>query len=565
MLADDQIDKNKVDTGISAEHTDALDAQMVGGMRLLLAVSAFLAVFIDPSGLTSVAGDLGWLVFCGYVSHSLVVYVSSRLNQEFAQSRLIHWLDVVWFALIVLCTDGVQSFFFLFFLFAVLTSSFQWGFEEGARVTVASAVLFAASGLGSVAEPDLARLLLRTTFLLTLGYMSAHWGGSKLDLRRRLALLRDVSRLSNPRFGMDHTVTRVLEKTQSFFGASSCILVLHDKDSGTFTLRAVGRGTAMRTRGAEKISEEIAFSLMDSCRNQIVAYRRRGWPAFSSFAKSALYDSAQKQWFKDLGQASERLGEILEAQSFVSSPISLRRRQGRIYVLSSHTNLSKADALFLNHIAAQVFPVIDNIELLDRMVSTAASQERRKIALDIHDTAIQPYIGLKLGLSALRHRAAADNPLVEDLDRLVGMATKVIDDLRRYAGSVRADTGDRGKMLHTILRQRAAQVRDFYGIDVAVEIAGDVNVNDRLTAEVLQIVQEGLNNVCKHTSAQRASVDITFANGILIVEISNDRNGVPLPRFTPRSISERAEALEGRARVQEARNGGTAVRVEIPI
>ena len=39
--------------------------------------------------------------------------------------------------------------------------AFRWGFDEGARVTLASVALFAACGLGSTTEQDLPRLLLR--------------------------------------------------------------------------------------------------------------------------------------------------------------------------------------------------------------------------------------------------------------------------------------------------------------------------------------------------------------------------------------------------------------------
>ena len=100
--------KNEVDSSIAAEATDA---QMVGRMRLVLAISAFLAIFIDRSALGGAAGYI-WLVFSGYIGHSFVVYVYSQLNQPFAQSRLIHWLDVVWYALMVLFTDATPSFFF---------------------------------------------------------------------------------------------------------------------------------------------------------------------------------------------------------------------------------------------------------------------------------------------------------------------------------------------------------------------------------------------------------------------------------------------------------------------
>ncbi|RST52302.1 histidine kinase [Variovorax sp. MHTC-1] len=552
--------KNELDTSLAA---DAADARMVARMRLVLSVSALLAIFVDPSGLRGIGG-FTWLLFSGYILHSFAVYLYAQLDAPFSQSKLVHWLDVFWYALIVLFTDGIHSFFFLFFFFAILTSSFRWGFDEGARVTLASVALFAACGLGSTTEEDLPRLLLRATFLLALGYMSIHWGGSKVELKRRLALLRDVSRVSNPRFGVDHTVTSVLEKTQMFFHGSCCLLIVRDKESGAYFLRTAREGDAKRSINAERIGADAAAPLVALPQDRIVAYNGPLWPAWP-FTGAAAYDSARGRWSKHEEAACRSLAELLDARSFISAPVSLRKSEGRIFLFSREAAFRKTDALFLSHIAAQAFPVIENIELLDRMASDAASQERQKIALDLHDTAIQPYIGLKMGLSALRNKAAADNPLIEDLDKLADMAAKVIGDLRRYAGTVKNGLDKTEEVLLMVLRQQAAQARDFYGIDIAVCVQGELSVSDRLTAEILQIVREGLSNICKHTFAHHGAVRLECVDGLLRIQIENECDGSQPVAFQPRSITERATALGGNAQVKQTTNGGTSVHVEIPI
>jgi len=553
--------KNEIASSLA---TDAADAQMVSRMRLVLAVSGLLAIFIDPSGLSGVDRST-WLVFSGYVFHCTVLYIFALLNKPFSQSKLIHWMDVCWYALIVLFTGGVSSFFFLFFFFAILTASFRWGFEEGARITIASAVLLAACGLALEAQQDLPRLLLRTTFLLTFGYMSARWGESKLELKRRIALLRDVSRLSNPRFGVDHTITSVLKKTLAFFRGNSCILVTLDKDSATYSLRTIKEGDAEQSINAVEVRAEAASRLMVFSQDQIVVYTRPIGPAMFILGGSLVYENASGKWAKREEQASQNMAELLETDSFISVPLSLRKGDGRIYVISRRNRFNKADALFLSHVAEQAFPVLENIELLDRMASEAVSQERKKIALDIHDTAIQPYIGLKMGLSALRHKAAPDNPLIEDLDKLISMAAQVIGDLRRYAGTFKTASGKTESIFMVILRQQAAQVREFYGIDIAVSMEGELNVSDRLTAEVLQVVREGLSNICKHTDAQRGLVKLQCADGWLKIQIENEGIGTQSVDFMPRSITERASALGGTTQVKQGPGGGTAVLIEIPV
>ena len=557
---------NKKIEAESSLFVNAADTQMVSWMRMVLALSILLAVFIDPSGLSAIKW-FTWLVFFGYFIHSIIVYICSQFNSPFSQGVAVHRLDVLWFALIVIFTGGVDSFFFLLFFFAILTSSFKWGFEEGALVTIASAFLFAASGFLMLDEKnDLSRLLLRTTFLLVIGYMSVHWGESKVRLMRQLALLRDVSHLSNPRFGVDHTIGNVLEKTRFFYKASSCVLIIRNNESGVYSVRTIKEGNTSYSMQSTVVDAEAALPLMGISRHHLMVYTRAIWPAMSSLVQeSMVYDNRERQWQKEQGQGGKRLAELLEARSLISAPISLIRQEGRIYVISGKKSFGKSDVEFLSHIAAQVFPVIENIELLDKMASQAALQERYKISLDIHDATIQPYIGLKLGLSGLLKKATADNPIVSDIEKLMRMADKVIDDLRRYAVTFRADAVQSEPILLVALNQQAAQFREFYGIDITITMAREMMVSDRLSTEILQLVREGLSNICKHTVSQKGFVNLCWLNNLLVVQIENEHLGMQPIIFLPRSLSERTARLGGKVHVNRGPTGNTVVNVEIPV
>lgn len=544
--------------------SDDADTVMVGRIRLVLAVSVLLTTVVDASELRAVSG-FAWLAFSGYVVHSLVFYILAQLDNPLAKSSLAPRLDVGWYALIVIFTGGTDSVFFLLFFFAILTASFRNGFEEGGRITIASAALFAASALLVEQDRDLPRLLLRTTFLLALGYMSAHWGESKVRAKQRLALLRDVSRLSNPRFGVDQTITSVLQKIRSHFDSSSCILVMRDDESGIYSVRTVKEGAARQPLTAERIDAEAGSLLMPFVPDRVILYRRRSSSLPGIKGVSLAYDSEHGKWIRCESGASENLAELLEAQSFISAPLSLRTGDGHIYVIAGQRAFGKTDAVFLSHIAAHAFPVIDSIELLDRIASDAASQERKKIAWNLHDTALQPYIGLKMALSAVRNKAAVDNPLIEDLDRLTAMATQVIGDLRRYAGAFRNESGQTEPVLIAVLRGQAAKMKEFYGIDIALDIEGTPEVSDRLAAEVLHLVSEGLSNVRKHTGARHGKISLRCDRGQLNIRIENEGSGTPASEFTPRSITERASSLGGEAWVEQRADGSTTVQIKIPI
>jgi signal transduction histidine kinase len=267
---------------------------------------------------------------------------------------------------------------------------------------------------------------------------------------------------------------------------------------------------------------------------------------------------------QDEGRLAQ-LAELLGAASFISAPLAFGRGKGRLYVSAGTRHLGRADALLLARIAARELSAIDRIELLDRIASDAAALERKKIALDLHDTAIQSYIGLQLGLAALCKKAAPSNPLSDDLDKLVAMASGVIVQLRDYAQDACGASAAGEPIFLAALRRQADQALAAHGVEIRIDVDETIGFGDRLTAEVLQIVREGISNICRHTAAKRAAVSLRCADGLLRIEINNEHGCNPPPPFRPRSISARASALGGAAFVRQGRFNDTIVCVEIPL
>ncbi len=556
MVPDDGLEPDMTHAHLNA---DRADARLVARMRLVLALAVLLAIWIEPRGLPGLDPER-WPLFVAYGVYSLGLDMAAQWDLAWSRSPWPHRLDLPWYAAMVALTGGVSSLAFLFFLLPMLTASFRWGREEGGRVTLVSGLAFMLASMLAPSWPDTARLLLRSSFLWGLGYLCVHWGEVQVQLKRRLALLREVSQLSNPRFGVDRTLHHVLERTSAFWGASQCVLVLREAEADAAWMRSLSEPQA------QALDKTLAEPLLAFEARSTLVHRGAAPPWRRSARTQALAGSAGWQPLDATGQAlAGQVAQWLDVAHFISVPVALRQGRGRLYIGRQDRPLGQGDALFLGQLVAQAFPVIDHIELLDRMASDAAARERQKFALDLHDTAIQPYIGLRLALSALRHKVLPGNPLAPDLDKLEAMATRVTEDLRRYARQVRQHAQGESALLAE-LRRQAAQVRDFYGVDIAVKVDGELAVNDRLSAEVLQVVREGLANICKHTLAQRGEVRLQCRGGWLGIHIANEAgpDGLAL-RFTPRSISERAAALGGRAHVQHEAGGRTAVHIHIPV
>jgi len=198
--------------------------------------------------------------------------------------------------------------------------------------------------------------------------------------------------------------------------------------------------------------------------------------------------------------------------------------------------------------------------------TVAVVHERRRISRDLHDGTIQPYIGLKLGLEALRRRVNGADGLAREVDELIHMAGEAIAELRRYVDKLKQQAHRRA--LQSVVegvRCEALKFSEFYGLRVAVSAECDVIVSGPLFEEVMHVVREGLANIRRHTDARRAGVGLRVARGALVLEIDNERGAAPAPTFHPRSIDERARELGGRVHVAALPCGLTRVSVRFPL
>ncbi len=494
-----------------------------------------------------------------YVGGALGLYLAAEVDAHLPFQRALHWCDLLWCFLFLNVGSFDPGLFFLFFFFVILSAGLRLGFDEGAKATLLAAVGYVISTLNDFTVNDLSLVFVQTIFICSLGYLIAQLGEQRLQMRRRIALLRTLAQSSNPRLGVEHTITSMMERTRAFFDADRCMLVLGSDEKG-WSLRTVQAGGPLSVP-AERIGPAAAAPFLAVPKDCTVLYRRKRLAT-----PLASYPNERRHWQALAATPCARVADLLEADSFISAPVLMAEQSGRVYVSRANHAYARGDALFLAQAVAQALPVAENVALLDRIASDAASDERQRLALNVHDTAVQPYIGLALGLAALRCKAAPDNPLGPELESLALMVQSVIAELRDFAGSVaKSDPSQPPESLcGGALARLAAQMRERYGMTVRLDIQNGMELGDRLAAEVVQIVREGLNNIGKHTGASEGVVKVRLAERMLNIEIDNaNANGAPMP-FVPHSIRQRVAVLGGQVHVRRA-SSATVVCVEIPI
>jgi signal transduction histidine kinase len=534
---------------------DTVDARMVALMRCVLTLSGLLIIWVDPTEPTrNVELTYGSLIV--YCLWSIGLFASAGRGAD-AVHRYAPWIDVVYAAYLVALSQGTSSVFFFIFLFAILVASFTRGYREGMWVTSVSTLLFVVVGFFfAPPEPEfeLNRYLIRTIYLFALGWMIAYWGGREIALRRRLTILQEIGSQWNPRLGVDRTIALNLERLLDFFSVAECILVLRRPTNPPtfYTYTATNRKTP-RSSAPTEISEGAADVLLALPDAIATTYQARTH-VNGTGAQGALAEGFAK------------LGNLFDAERFSTAPYRQRDgTAGRVFLIPEAESTANIDIDFLNQLISAISQAIENTQLTDELVLKAAEHERFRISLDIHDTTVQPYIGLKLGLDALHREAGEDNPLTRRIGELLEMASMTIRDLRGYATALREKAPMSGNALMAAVREQADRFNRFYGVEVDVQSDHEMRVGAQVAAEAFRIISEGLSNVLRHTAARKAFVRIHARDGWLQLAIGNEAQSGGAPRsFTPRSINERALSLGGTSFVENSEDGHTIVHVSIP-
>lgn len=545
-----------------------LNKRLIATIRLILS-SAVLCI-ISSSELD----DLGLfdLLVVLYIIYSAVLYLLA--DRPIHTAFFKRWLlaDVIWAAALTMSSDDASTAFL--FLFPTLIAAFEWSFTAALRLTLLIAQFLLVIGFVKAhfdPSMQLSEVLLPPIYLIAFGYLALQWGDRERAAKRRLLLLKEITRLSNPRFGIDRTIGTMMERLRVFYDAEACLMIVTNISRGEHLLRRADRRDPEHANTPEKIRVETAQLLLAPPPDQSMIYlgpQQGSMLVFPPHPTYFLFHDRDSRRVVTPAPPDEALITLLEAESFISVPVQdSDDTTGRLYLTAARRRaFSEADVTFLLQVMEQVIPLIENIRLVDQLASNAANAERRRLARDIHDSVIQPYIGFKLGLAAVSEKInAGHNDIANDIERLKLITDQGIDNLRHYVHQL-PQTPERQSVLLDSVRRFATTFSETTHIAVQIDVESDLAINDRLAAEIFQMIVEGLTNIKRHTQALHANIKLACQNNVLVLCIINDHaTSNAFVRFLPRSITERAAALGGQVRVEHIFDDNTQVAIEIPL
>jgi nitrate/nitrite-specific signal transduction histidine kinase len=237
--------------------------------------------------------------------------------------------------------------------------------------------------------------------------------------------------------------------------------------------------------------------------------------------------------------------------------------------------LSETDLIWLECMADQVVIAIQHGLMMSQLQSLSITEERARIAREMHDGLAQVlgYLNLQVQTLEALHKQGKNETLELELGKMREAIKVAHADVRENILSLRTTLSSE-KGLASAISEYMDEFSIQTGIETELDLAQDSELNLSSVAEVqlVCILQEALTNVRKHANSSQVKVMIRQINqkGQELIQMQVSDNGIGFKlrdskhRFGLKTMKERAISARGTLEVRSVLGKGTTVDCSFP-
>jgi signal transduction histidine kinase len=202
--------------------------------------------------------------------------------------------------------------------------------------------------------------------------------------------------------------------------------------------------------------------------------------------------------------------------------------------------------------------------LTDQLI-TAEQEERRRLANELHDGAVQSLSGIALLLDAGLNSIGGgrDAEARDIIGRALERHRATIGQLRDLSFNLEPVVlRDQG--FAPAVRALTDQIAIEHGVEVTIDADAGERLAEKTQVALYQIIREALNQAVRRGPPSRVTVTVSeTGDGVFETCIEDDAPG-ERRRHSLDELAERARTLNGELTFEQGTNGGTTVRVSLP-
>lgn len=557
---------------------------VLAAARAILTILSAIAVYVDPTDPLEYSHIAFWMMV-GWTFYSVAVLIWLRaVRLPRAVPYILHGFDVLWPAVISLFTQGPNSPFFAYTVFALAAAAFRWGLAECLATAVAGIGLLDIQALMLTGGPpaweltllgefDVNGLIIRCSYLLVLGLLIGYFGESEKERRAESIVLNRILRTIRPEHGLGASLHSAVSEFLKIYRADRAYVVMHDQTRDRVFLWQADVNMPPDTQlfAAEISAPQRSTYLMPESSPTFFAMRTE-----AGVQVLALQDGDLRELNSyDFPSLPFHRGE---AKSVLSTASELGQEWfARLFLINARVGTSREQELqFAERILRQVAPALYSVFLVRRLRKRAGAIERARVARELHDGAIQSLISAEMQVDVLRRRAEREHqPMSAELEHIQYLLRREVLNLRELMQQMKPLELSPEQLL-----DHMADMVDRFRRDTGISAQfttelQDVPLSPHACRELVRIVQEGLVNVRKHSAAQHVLVRFAREDGFWKLTIADDGTGFGFDgRLThselvnsargPAIIKERVRNIGGELNLESHPGEGARLEITIP-
>jgi signal transduction histidine kinase len=542
--------------------------------RVVLAISSLFAVWLDPN-------DAQRYLFPTYTLHSVYVVYAIALafyawnRQESGRWLLVtHLCDIAMCAIFQILSLGPSSSpFFTYFVFSLFCGALRWGWRGTLRTAGLVITLFLIMGISMrhTIGPnafDLERYVIRAFYLTVVAGLLMFLGQHEARLRRNIVRLARWPSAT----GLDghEGLSRVIEHAAQIVGATHALVAWEADDEPWMHLATWSPAGLTVTRHGPSEFHPLVPLELDAA---IVLCTTTGAERSCVFLDQ---DGGHVQW--DGVAVHPGLARRLDGVGLVSAPIRSERIDGRVFFTDLLAPTSELMTM-TGVVSREIGSSLEQISMAEHLREIAASEQRLRVARDLHDGVLQSLTGIRFELQDVAAELNTDESRAQRQRLLAIERSLAIEqrELRMFINSLkpRPEVSAENALLKNL-----DALRDRVAFEWKVPLT--IRVGPRVAAIPLSIeraippmVHEAVVNALKHGDPSRIRVDLDVEDDLLRIIVADDGHGFPFrgrydhqtlveARLGPTSLRERAASLGGTLMI-DSQGSGSRVEIALPL
>jgi signal transduction histidine kinase len=545
----------------------------IAAARIAVAGSGLLALWLGPAGPERE-------VAAAYTLHALYALYSLLLAgvvwNRSAAGRLplvTHLVDIILFSVFQYLPMGPSSPLFVYFTFSLFCGALRWRLRGTFGTAMLVLPLFlivdaSTSRTAGTTGAEANRFILRALYLAVTAGLLVYLG--QHETRLRVEIERLARWPSAARVDRDVALQRLLEHAVQIVGAQYAVVAWEAAHEPWMHLASRSpSAVAVSKHAPGEIDPVVPPPLADAvvlCATEL------------SDSSISLVKWGDATWEWHGLPLHVALMSRLSGTGVASAPFHTEQVSGRVFF--SDLGDSTAELMWLTEVVArQIGTSIDQLHVTEQLKDMAASEQRIRLARDLHDGLLQSLTGIRFEVAAIA-ASLSDQPPAAAHDRLLAVERAMAREqreLRLFIDELKP------VMPNTELAIALASRLDAMGERLAMEWKTPItlrthprsmSLSEELEHAILLMTHEAIVNALKHAHPSRISVDVRLDAEALRIAVTDDGRGfgfrgrydhaaLSQSNLGPVSLRERADSLGGEMTI-ESTNTGSRVEITVP-